>query len=252
MHAGGAMSMWTRMPGQTWPGFAASFLWMWMTMMVPMMIPPFAAMLWRHRQTAAGHGAMRLGGSSLPVALGYFAVWSAAGLIAFPIVVAVAQIIAWLPKQTALVPVSALLIIAQLSRSTHPRVAGPLGVGVGGSWRLGIRLALHCARSCAPVMALGFVLGGSGVWAMTATTVAITAQHIVSGDRRRYRIPAFSNAVVPPTIGMENNECARSIVSSVPAFGHSVNSRSLDMIITANRFPAGTNSSSGCRSNVRS
>ena len=250
MHAGGAMSMWTRMPGQTWPGFAASFLWMWMTMMVPMMIPPFAVMLWRYRQTAAERGATRLGGSIVPVALGYFAVWSAAGLVALPIVVAASPIMAWLPKRTELVSLSALLIIAQLSRSTHPRVAEPLGVDA--SWRLGTRLALHCARSCTPVMALGFVLGGSGVWAMTATSVAITAQHIVSGDRRRYRIPAFSNAVVPPTIGMENDECARSIVSSVPAFGHSVNSRSLDMIITANRFPAGTNSSSGCRSNVRS
>src|SRR5690349_1443524 len=117
MHAGGAMSMWTRMRGQTWPGFAASFLWMWLTMMVPMMIPPFAVMLWRYHRTAAERSAMQLGASSVPVALGYFAVWSAAGLIAFPIVVAGAPIIAWLPKRTELLPVIALLIIAQVYRS---------------------------------------------------------------------------------------------------------------------------------------
>lgn len=60
MHAGATMSMWTRMPGQTWPGFAASFLWMWITMMVPMMILPFAVTLWRCRRmdsaAACRHG----------------------------------------------------------------------------------------------------------------------------------------------------------------------------------------------------
>jgi len=35
-----AMAMaWTRMPGQTWPGAAASFLGMWVVMMVAMMLP---------------------------------------------------------------------------------------------------------------------------------------------------------------------------------------------------------------------
>lgn len=52
MHANEAASMWTRTPGQTWPGFAASLLWMWMIMMVPMMIPPFAVTFWRYRRAA--------------------------------------------------------------------------------------------------------------------------------------------------------------------------------------------------------
>jgi predicted metal-binding membrane protein len=30
---------WMRMPGQTWPGAAASFLGMWVVMMVAMMLP---------------------------------------------------------------------------------------------------------------------------------------------------------------------------------------------------------------------
>src|SRR4029079_10358487 len=83
MHAG--VSTWTRMPGQTWPGFAAAFLGMWMTMMVPMMIPPFTVMLWRYRQAAAKNGATRLGSASVAVTLGYFFVWSGIGLVIFPV-----------------------------------------------------------------------------------------------------------------------------------------------------------------------
>ncbi len=40
MPGGWTMSMaWMRMPGQTWPGAAASFLGMWVVMMVAMMLP---------------------------------------------------------------------------------------------------------------------------------------------------------------------------------------------------------------------
>src|SRR5687768_16430294 len=42
MTGGWTMSMaWMRMPGQTWPGAAASFLGMWVVMMVAMMLPSF-------------------------------------------------------------------------------------------------------------------------------------------------------------------------------------------------------------------
>ena len=42
--------MWMRMPGQSWPGAALSFLGMWMVMMAAMMSPSFVPMLWRYRQ----------------------------------------------------------------------------------------------------------------------------------------------------------------------------------------------------------
>src|SRR5437016_11190232 len=42
MPGGWTMSMaWMRMPGQTWPGAAASFLGMWVVVMVTMMLPSF-------------------------------------------------------------------------------------------------------------------------------------------------------------------------------------------------------------------
>ena len=51
MPGGWTMSMaWMRMPGQTWPGAAASFLGMWVVMMVAMMLPSLVPMLRRYRQ----------------------------------------------------------------------------------------------------------------------------------------------------------------------------------------------------------
>jgi len=50
MPGGWTMSMaWMRMPEQTWPGAAASFLGMWVVMMVAMMLPSLVPMLWRYR-----------------------------------------------------------------------------------------------------------------------------------------------------------------------------------------------------------
>ena len=54
MPGGWTMSMaWMRMPGQTWPGAAASFLGMWVVMMMAMMLPSLVAMLRRYCQVAA-------------------------------------------------------------------------------------------------------------------------------------------------------------------------------------------------------
>jgi hypothetical protein len=51
MPGGWTMSMaWMRMPGQTWPGAAASFLGMWVVMMMAMMLPSLTPTLWRYRQ----------------------------------------------------------------------------------------------------------------------------------------------------------------------------------------------------------
>src|SRR6202158_1273341 len=62
MPGGWTMSMaWMRMPGQTWPGAAASFLGMWIVMMVAMMLPSLAPMLWRYRQAVGRTAKTRFG-----------------------------------------------------------------------------------------------------------------------------------------------------------------------------------------------
>jgi predicted metal-binding membrane protein len=51
MPGGRTMSMaWMRMPGQTWPGAAASFLGMGVVLMVAMMLPSLVPMLRRYRR----------------------------------------------------------------------------------------------------------------------------------------------------------------------------------------------------------
>jgi hypothetical protein len=51
MPGGWSMSMtWMLMPGQTWLDTAASFLGMWVVMMVAMMLPSSVPMLWRYRR----------------------------------------------------------------------------------------------------------------------------------------------------------------------------------------------------------
>src|SRR5262245_30774062 len=51
MPGGWTMSMaWMRMPGQTWLDASASFLWMWVVMMVAMMLPSLVPMLLQYRR----------------------------------------------------------------------------------------------------------------------------------------------------------------------------------------------------------
>src|SRR2546429_1832114 len=93
MPGGWTMSMaWMRMPGQTWPGAAASFLGMWVVMMVAMMLPSLVPMLWRYRQAVGTTSETRLARLTALVGVGYFLVWTGFGMVAFPLCVALAAI----------------------------------------------------------------------------------------------------------------------------------------------------------------
>src|SRR5512140_3798186 len=81
MPGGWTMSMaWMRMPGQTWAGAAASFLGMWVVMMVAMMLPSLVPMLWRYRRAVGSGVEARLGRLTALVGVGYFVVWTAVGI----------------------------------------------------------------------------------------------------------------------------------------------------------------------------
>src|SRR5260221_3904564 len=86
MPGGWTMSMaWMRMPEQSWPGAAASFLGMWAVMTVAMMLPSLVPMLWRYRQADGVPGETRLHRLTALVGLGYFLVWTLVGIAAFPL-----------------------------------------------------------------------------------------------------------------------------------------------------------------------
>src|SRR5438046_7718790 len=102
------------MPAQTWPGAAASFLGMWIVMMMAMMLPSLVPMLWRYRQAVGRQGETRLGWLTALVGVGYFFIWTAFGLAAFPLGVALAAIEMQLPALAHAVPIAvgAVVLIA--------------------------------------------------------------------------------------------------------------------------------------------
>ena len=112
MPGGWTMSMaWMRMPGQTWPGAAASFLGMWIVMMVAMMLPSLVLMLWRYRQAVDATAGTRLGRLTALVGVGYFFVWTVFGMAVFPLGAALATIEMQQPALARAVPIAAGVVV---------------------------------------------------------------------------------------------------------------------------------------------
>src|ERR1700724_1890331 len=112
MPGGWTMSMaWMPMCGQTWPGAAASFLGMWVVMMVAMMLPSLVPMLWRYRQAVGTRGETRLGRLTALLGAGYFCVWTVFGMAAFPLGVALAAVEMRLPALARAVPIAVGVVV---------------------------------------------------------------------------------------------------------------------------------------------
>src|SRR6266404_2066895 len=112
MPGGWTMTMaWMRMPGQTWPGATASFLGMWVVMMVAMMLPSLVPMLWRYREAVGRPGEKRLNRLTALVGVGYFFVWTAFVMAAFPLGVALAAVEMQLPALARAVPIAAGVVV---------------------------------------------------------------------------------------------------------------------------------------------
>src|SRR5213079_2530490 len=105
---GWTMSMaWMRMPGQTWPGAAASFVGMWIVMMAAMMLPSLIPMLWRYREALGRTGEAHIGRLTALAGAGYFFVWGVLGAAVFPLGVALAEIEMRHPAFSRAVPFAA-------------------------------------------------------------------------------------------------------------------------------------------------
>jgi predicted metal-binding membrane protein len=209
MPGGWTMSMaWMRMPEQTWPGAAASFVGMWVVMMVAMMLPSLVAMLWRYRQAVAGTGQTRLGPLTALVGLGYFVVWTVLGIAAFPLGVALAAIEMEQPELARAVPmaVGVVVLIAGVLQFTAwkahhlaccreaPGRGRTVPADAGTAWRHGLRLGLHCGYCSAGLTATLLVVGIMDLRAMTAVTAAITVERLAPcGERVARAIGAVLN-----------------------------------------------------------
>ena len=199
MPGGWTMSMaWMRMPEQTWPGAAASFLGMWVVMMVAMMLPSLVPMLWRYRQAVGRTGTTRLGRLTAVVGAGYFSVWTALGVAAFPLGVALAALEMQQPALARAVPIAVGVVVLiagtlQLTawKARHlaccrelPGRGRTLPADAGTAWRHGLRLGLHCTRCCAGQMAVLLALGVMDLRAMAVVGAAITAERLAPAGER--------------------------------------------------------------------
>ena len=199
MSGGWTMSMaWMRMPGQTWPGAAASFLGMWVGMMVAMMVPSLVPMLRRYRQAVGRTGETRLGRRTVLVGVGYFFVWTVFGMAAFPLGAALAAIEMRQPALARAVPIAVGVVVLiagcfQLSTWKSRQLAccretpGPGSLLPGDAataWRHGLRLGLHCTRCCAGLMAILLVIGVMDLRVMAVVTAALTVERLAPGGER--------------------------------------------------------------------
>ncbi len=199
MPGGWTMSMaWMRMPGQTWPGAAASFLGMWVVMMVAMMLPSLVPMLWRYRQAVGPTGQTRLGWLTALVGAGYFFVWTVFGVAAFPLGVAVAAIEMRHPALARAVPIAVgvvVLIAGSLQftawKACHlaccreaPGCGRTLPSDAGTAWRHGLRLGLNCSQCCFGLMAILLVIGVMDLRSMAVVAAAITAERLAPAGER--------------------------------------------------------------------
>ncbi len=193
------MSMvWMRMPGQTWSAAAASFIGMWVVMMVAMMLPSLVPMLLRYRQAVGGAGETHLGRLTAIVGAAYFIVWTVFGMAAFPLGVALAAVEMRLPALARAVPIAVGVVVSIAGalqftawKAHHlaccraaPERGRTLPADAGTAWRHGVRLGLHCSYCCAGLTAILLVIGVMDVRAMAVVTMAITVERLAPAGER--------------------------------------------------------------------
>jgi predicted metal-binding membrane protein len=197
MPGGYGMSMaWMHMPGQMWPAAAASFLGMWIVMMVAMMLPSLAPMLLRYRRAVFRTGATRLGRLTALVGVGYFCVWTVFGMGAFALSVALAALEMQLPPRTVSTAVGMVVLITGAfqftARKAHhlaccraaPGCGHTLPADAGAAWRHGLRLGLHCGYCCAGLTSILLVVGIMDLRTMAVVTAATTVERLAPAGER--------------------------------------------------------------------
>jgi predicted metal-binding membrane protein len=203
MPGGWTMSMaWMPMPGHPWLGAAASFIGMWVVMMVAMMLPSLVPTLWRYRQAVGNSGDIRLNWLTALVGIGYFVVWTVFGIVVFPLGATLAEIEMQRPALARVVPIAVGVVVAiagalQFSawkahhlaccreRSGRER---RLPADAAKAWRQGLRLGLHCTYACAGFTAILLVIGVMDLRVMGLVTVAITAERLAPNRERVARV----------------------------------------------------------------
>ncbi|WP_323741027.1 DUF2182 domain-containing protein [Caenimonas koreensis] len=202
-------TMWTPVCGQGWADTAACFIGMWSAMMVVMMLPSIAPVLWRARQAWRDRGQRCAGALVAMMAAGYFGVCVATGAGIFVLVAALVEAAMQFPALARAAPVwfAAVVLLAggyQFTAAKSRELAGcrpttcdvPQGTS---TWRClaalrhGMRLGGRCTRACAGLTAILLVVGVMDWRAMAVVGAAITAERLApQGERVAWVVGALS------------------------------------------------------------
>jgi predicted metal-binding membrane protein len=168
---------------------APLFLAFWIVMMAAMMLPAAAPMILTFASIQASR--RRQGRAYAPTFIfvaGYFAIWSAAGIVAYAAAVAGDALAAWAGWPAAMVARwgGAMLILAGVYQLTPvkslclSKCQSPISFimtswrdGASGAWRMGVAHGLYCLGCCWPLFAILFPLGMMNLWAMAIVTILI-------------------------------------------------------------------------------
>jgi predicted metal-binding membrane protein len=179
---------------------------MWFVMMVAMMLPSLAPMLWRYGQAVGGISETRKAWLTALVGVGYIFVWTLFGMAVYPLGVALAAIEMHqaVLARTAPTAAGAVVLMAgaiQFSwwKAHHlgccraaPGRGRALPADAGTALRFGLSLGLHCSYCCASFVAVLLVLGVMDLRAMALVTALITIERVAPfAERVAHAIGAF-------------------------------------------------------------
>lgn len=202
MPGGWIMSMaWMKMQGESWLASDASFLGMWIVMMVAMMLPALVPTLLRYRLSLRGPETIYPGVLTVIAGAGYFLVWALLGAVVYPFGVFVARagmssavLSRSMPIATGIVLLLAgcLQLTAWKARQlcrcqVVPAYARAPNRAARSVWGHGLRLGADCALCCSGLMAILLVTGVMNLGTMALLTIAITAERLFPKQERAAR-----------------------------------------------------------------
>ncbi len=192
MPGGWTMSMaWMRMPGQTWHTAAASFMAMWVLMMVAMMLPSLVPMLSRYRRAVRVRDERRLATLTAVLGAGYFFTWTVFGAAVYPlgVVLAAAEMRSSALARCVPVATGVVLLLAggvQLTAWKRRALGHCRDGGCGRSlaadgrtaWWHGVDLGAHCWLCCSGLMAAMLVTDTMDVRTMALIATAVSVERL--------------------------------------------------------------------------
>jgi predicted metal-binding membrane protein len=153
-------------------------------MMAAMMLPSLMPALQRYRRAAGGRLTALVGA-------GYFLVWSAIGIVVFPIGAALASVEMDVPIAVGLVVLIAGLFqftqwkARRLACCREGALHGQMSpADAGMALRHGLRLGVDCVLCCANLTAVLLALGVMDLAAMAVVTAAITLERLAPAGER--------------------------------------------------------------------